>query len=475
MAQYDLIVRNGTVVTASDTIRCDIGIKDGRVAVLGRGLNDAAEIVEAAGKYVLPGGIDAHVHIEEPPFYGVLNADDFESASISAACGGTTTLIPFVQQEPGKALRLSVLDYHKKAEGKAVIDYAFHLILINATDQIVGQELPALVDDGYTSFKVYMTYDGMAMNDNQILRVLDVARRTGAMVMVHAENDHCIHWLAQKLSMQGDTSLAQFPKMAPMAVEREATHRVISLSEIIDVPVLLVHVSAREAMEQIKWARDRGLKIYGETCPQYLLLNEEMIAKPGWEGAKYLCAPPPRATANQDFLWRGIAAGTFQIVSSDHCSILFEGPGGKQAHGPNPHFRHVAPGIPGIEARLPLLFSEGVGRGRIDLNTFVAVTATNPAKIYGIYPRKGTIAVGSDADITIWDPEREVTIAKAMLHDRMDFTPYEGFNVRGWPIITISRGDIIYADGQPIAKLGRGRFLQCDRPEPARPLGRAAS
>ncbi|MEA2778958.1 MAG: dihydropyrimidinase [Rhodospirillaceae bacterium] len=472
--QFDLIIRNGTVVTAGDTVRCDIGVKDGRIAVLADALTGAADVVDATGKLVLPGGIDSHVHIDEPPFYGVVHADDFESASISAACGGTTTLIPFVQQETGKALRTSVQEYHKKAEGKAVIDYAFHLIVVDTSEQTVGQELPALVEDGYTSIKIYMTYEGMVLNDYQVLQVLDVARRTGAMVMIHAENDHCIHWLTQKLGATGDTSLAQFPKMAPMAVEREATHRAISLGEIIDVPVLIVHVSAREALEQIKWARDRGLKVYGETCPQYLFLDEELIAQPGWEGAKYLCAPPPRDKSNPDFLWQGIASGSFQVVSSDHCSFLFEGNHGKRANGPHPHFRHVAPGLPGIETRLPLLFSEGVGKNRIDLNTFVAVTATNAAKLYGLYPRKGTIAVGSDADLAIWDPEREVTITRDMLHDRMDFTPYEGFKVKGWPVMTFSRGEAVWRDGRPAGKPGRGRFLPCDRPELAKPLGRAA-
>jgi dihydropyrimidinase len=294
------------------------------------------------------------------------------------------------------------------------------------------------------------------------------------MVMIHAENDHCIHWMTKQLAATGDTSLAQFPRMAPMVVEREATHRAISLAELIDVPILLVHVSAREALEQIRWARERGLKVYGETCPQYLFLDRSRIEQAGWEGAKYLCAPPPRDRGNQDALWQGIAAGHFQVVSSDHCSFLFEGGSGKRAHGPQPHFRKVAPGVPGLEARLPLLFSEGVGKGRIDLNSFVRVTATNAARIYGLYPRKGTIAVGSDADIAIWDPEREVTIRKSMLHDRMDFTPYEGFAVKGWPEITLSRGEAVWRDGEPCGKPGRGRFLACDKPEPAKPLGRVA-
>jgi dihydropyrimidinase len=262
--------------------------------------------------------------------------------------------------------------------------------------------------------------------------------------------------------------------MAPMAVEREATHRAIALAEIVDVPILLVHVSAREALEQIKWGRDRGLKVYGETCPQYLLLTKDHIAQAGWEGAKYLCAPPPRDRGNADFLWQGLAGGLFQLLSSDHCSFRFESQEGKKAHGPHPHFHKVAPGVPGIETRLPLMFSEGVGKGRIDLNAFVALTATNAAKMYGLYPRKGTIAVGADADIAIWDPEREVTIRHDILHDNMDYTPYEGMTVKGWPVVTFSRGEAVWRDGKPAGKPGRGRFLPCERPEPARPLGRSA-
>jgi len=473
MAQLDLLIRNGTVVTAGDVVRCDIGVKDGRIAVLGRDLDGAAETVDAADKLILPGGVDAHVHVDEPPFDGVVNVDDFRAATRSAACGGTTTIVPFVRQEAGKGLRQSVNAYHAKAEGNALIDYAFHLMITDTSDQVLGQELPALVEDGYSSFKIYMTYEGFALNDRQILEVLATARRSGAMVMIHAENDHCIHWLAKQLSASGDTSLAQFPRMAPMPVEREATHRAITLAEIVDVPILLVHVSAREALEQIKWARDRGLKVYGETCPQYLLLTKDHIARDGWEGAKYLCAPPPRDAGNADALWHGLANGLFQLLSSDHCSYRLESKQGKKAHGPHPHFRKVAPGLPGIETRLPLVFSEGVGKGRIDLNTFVAVTATNPARMYGLYPRKGTIAVGADADLAIWDPEREVTIRHELLHDNMDFTPYEGLTVKGWPVATFSRGEAVWRDGQPAGQPGRGRFLPCERPEPAKPLGRS--
>jgi len=462
MSELDLVVRNGTVVTASDTIDCDIGIKDGRVAVLGRGLSGARETLDAAGRLVLPGGIDSHVHIDEPPFYGVVNADDFESGTISAACGGTTTIIPFAQQERDRPLRPVIDAYHEKARGKAAIDYAFHVILVDPNRQVVGQELPALIADGYTSFKLYMTYDGMAVDDRGILETLTVAREHGALTMIHAENDHCIHYLAHRLEAEGKSAIEHYPEMAPMPVEREATHRAISLAEVARAPVLLVHVSAREALDQIRWAQDRGLRVYGETCPQYLFLSEEDLRRPGWEGAKYLCAPPPRDRDNPEALWRGIARGNFQVLSSDHCSFLFESREGKK-RAPEPHFRRVAPGVPGIETRLPLVFSEGVGGGRIDLNTFVAVAATNTAKLYGLYPRKGTIAVGADADLAIWDPDLEVTIGADRLHDNMDFTPYEGRTVRGWPVTTIARGEIVWHEGEVRAQPGRGRFLPCDR------------
>ena len=467
MSGLDLVIRNGTVVTASDKINCDVGIKDGAVALLGNGL-EAAETIDATGKLVLPGGVDSHVHLAERPFFGVTSADDFESGSISAACGGTTTVIPFAEQIKGEPLRAALDEYHEKATGKAVIDYAFHMMITEVNQQVLGQELPALVEDGYTSLKVYMTYDGMVLNDREILDVLGVARETGAMVMIHAENDHCIHWLTDKLNREGKSALENYPDMAPAPVEREATHRAITLGEIADVPVLIVHVSASEAADQIEWGQRRGIKVFGETCPQYLFLSDEHIRQPGWEGAKYMCAPIPREVTNQNRLWQGIANGVFQVFSSDHCAFLFESDSGKKAHG-TPHFRHVAPGVPGIEARQALLFSEGVGKGRIDLHDFVALCSTNAAKIYGLYPRKGTIAVGADADIAIWDAEREVTLSTNMLHDAMDYTPYEGMKVRGWPVTTVSRGEVVCHEGEMLATPGRGKFLRCEKSELARP------
>jgi len=463
MADFDTVIRNGRVATASDVFDCDIGIKDGKVAALSKELTDAAQVVDASGKFVLPGGIDAHVHLDEPPFFKALLNDNFETGTIAAAHGGTTTIMSFAQQEKGRTLRASLQDYHQKAEGKAVIDYSFHIILTDPNEQVIGQEMPALIEDGYTSYKCFMAYDG-ALNDGQILSTMDTAKRHGALVMIHAENEHCIHHLCGKILDEGNTSLDHFPQIAPMAVEREATHRAITLSEIKDVPILLVHVSAREAMDQIRWGQERGLKIYGETCPQYLFLTDEVYRKEGWEAAKYICSPPPRDRDNPDALWRGIANGVFQVVSSDHNAFQFEGEVGKKIGGHSkPHFRKVPPGIPGIEPRLALMFSEGVNGNRIDINTFVAVTATNPAKIYGLYPRKGTIAVGSDADIAIWDPNKKVTISHEVLHEDVDFTPYEGIEVVGWPMTVFSRGQLLVADGEFVGATGGGEFLRCDR------------
>jgi dihydropyrimidinase len=474
MSMFDLVIKGGTVVTAADSISCDVGIRDGRVVALAGDLDGGAEVIDATGKLVLPGGIDSHCHIAEDGFYGVESVDDFQSGTVSAAFGGTTTIVPFAEQKRDKSLRAAIQDYHAKAEGKAVIDYAFHTILIDPDERVLGQELPALIEDGYTSYKVYMTYDGLAVDDNGILNLLEASKTHGAIVMIHAESDSCIHHLVAKLEAAGDTSLASYPLMAPQPVEREATHRAITLGELVDTPILLVHVSAAEAMEQIRWAQNRGLKVYGETCPQYLFVSEDQITQSGWEGAKFVCAPVPRDESNQAEIWNGLASGVFQVVSSDHCAFLFDSAVGKKvAGGDAPHFRQVPPGLPGIEARLPLMFSEGVGKGRIDLNTFVSVTATNAAKIYGLYPRKGTIAVGSDADIAIWDPHKQVTITVDDLHDAMDYTPYEGFEITGWPETVISRGDVIVRDGNLNAAPGRGAFLPCDRPDPSPPVGKA--
>lgn len=476
MEPFDLVVRNGTVATAGDVQRCDVGIRGGRVVALGEGLPSGREEIDATGLLVLPGGVDAHCHFDQPTGDGSVMADDFTSGTRSAACGGTTTVIPFACQMKGQSLRAAVEDYHRRADGKAVIDYAFHLIVTDPTEQVIGQELPALIRDGYTSFKIYMTYDSLKLNDRQILEVLDVARREGAMVMIHAENSDCIAWLTDKLELAGKTAPKYHAASRPMVVEREATHRAIALAELADVPVLIVHVSGAEAVEQIRWAQGRGMRIYAETCPQYLFLTADDLDRPGHEGTKCICSPPPRDKANQQVIWDGLQGGVFQVFSSDHAPFRYAGPDGKQVHGADAPFSKVPNGIPGVETRLPLLFSAGVGEGRITLEQFVALTAANPARLYGLYPRKGTIAVGSDADIALWDPEREVTISNGLLHHNVDYTPYEGLKVTGWPVLTLSRGTVVQRDGTLTAQPGRGEFLPCDLPAPARPrTGRAGA
>ncbi len=473
MSDFDLVIRGGTVATAADTAVCDVGIKDGIVAALGRHLGPGDCEIDAAEKLVLPGGIDSHCHIEQRSSAGVVCADDFYSATVAAAFGGTTTVIPFAAQHRGQSLRQVVNEYHAAAQPKAVIDYAFHLIISDPTAEVLGQELPALIKDGYTSFKVYMTYDLLQLDDGQMLDILALARREGAFVMVHAENYDMIRWLTARLLDRGLGAPRYHAVSHARLAEGEATNRVVALSQLLDVPILLVHVSAAEAIEVIRNAQTKGLKIYGETCPQYLFLTADDLTRPGLEGAKFCCSPPPRDQAGQEAVWNGLKNGTFQVFSSDHAPYRYDA-SGKLPHGDKTTFKDIANGVPGIELRLPLLFSEGVRGGRLDLNAFVALTATNHAKLYGLYPKKGTIAVGSDADIAIWDPAREVTVTAGMLHDNVGYTPYEGRHLHGWPVTVLSRGRVVVEEGRLAAHRGSGIFLPCALSDAARPAGRAA-
>ncbi|MCJ8143946.1 dihydropyrimidinase [Ancylobacter sp. A5.8] len=459
MAMFDTIIRGGRVSTAADTFLCDIGIRDGRIAALGTDLGEAREIIDASGKWVLPGGIDSHVHISQPSGDGIVMADDFESATRSAVIGGNTTVLPFCLQEKGKSLRAAVEAYHAKAEGQCYTDVSFHLILSDPTPQVLGQELPALVKDGYTSFKVFMTYEGLALNDRQILEVMEVARDTRALVMIHAENYDIIRFLTDKFEAEGKIAPRFHATSRPVIAEREATSRAISLAELSDVPLMVVHVSNREAMEEIRRARQRGLKIFGETCPQYLVLTENDLDGLNMEGAKYVCSPPPRDVDSQQACWEGLQQGVFSVFSSDHCPFRYDDPQGKLTPKGRTSFRWVPNGIPGVGARLPILFSEGVMKGRIDINQFVAVTATNHAKAYGLYPRKGTIAVGADADIAIWDPERRQTLTHDLLKDGSDYTPYEGLEITGWPVTTLVRGKVMVREGALEGAKGSGSYL----------------
>ena len=464
MTEFDLIIRGGTVATAADTFRSDVGITGGKIVALGASLDGAKQTIDASGKLVLPGGIDAHCHLDQPRAQGLASggaimADGFESGSLSAVFGGTTTIIPFAVQHRGESVRAAVEDYHRRAGGKAYIDYGFHLIVSDPTLPVLKDELPSLIAEGYASVKVYMTYEAMRLSDRQILDVLDVNQRAGALTMIHAENYECIAWLTEKLEAEGKTEPRYHEDSRPMAVEREATHRAITLSEVAEANLLIVHVSGRDAIEEIRRARARGVKIFAETCPQYLFLSTKDLALPDFLGAKCMCSPPPRDPANQAHVWQGIEDGLFDIFSSDHAPYRFD-EGGKLLYGPKISFSKVANGIPGLETRSALLFSEGVMTGRLDLNRFVALNSTNAAKLYGLHPQKGTIAVGADADIAIWDPERQVTITNDMLHHNVDYTPYEGRTLTGWPVTVLSRGQVICHEGELVGKRGHGQFLK---------------
>jgi len=454
--RFDFVIRGGRIVTASEDFVADIGISDGRIAMLGEGLPRGEEEIDARGLLVMPGGVDAHCHIDEPPYLNAQLADDFRSASLSAACGGTTTIMPFLNKVEGMSMAQSLADYRDKASA-SLIDFAFHVILRADAPEVVTDDVGALLRDGFSSLKLFMTYDGYQMEDGQILDVMAQVAEAGGIVMVHAENGRCIHWISNRLVYKGATALGNFRASAPAVVEREAVHRAISLAEISGARIMIVHVSSRDALEQIRWARGRGLPVLAETCPQYLVDLGDRIAGDGWEPSRYMCSPPPRGGDNAAGLWAGVRDNAFDILSSDHCPYRFDGPDGKRAFGNVPHFQHVPPGVPGLETRLPLLFEHGVKAGRIDLHAFVALTSTEPARIYGLHPRKGSLMPGADADIAIWDPDLPTTIRHDMLHDACDYTPFEGLEVSAWPVITLSRGEKLWDRGWTSPDFGRGR------------------
>lgn len=458
---FDLVIRNALVATASDSFHTDIGISQGRIVQLGKQLNRGIEEINAEGRVVTPGGVDAHCHLDEITSGPVRMADDFNTGTRAAVCGGTTTLIPFAAQQRGQSLRTAVEEYRQRAHGQAHVDYAFHLIVTDPTPEVLEHELPELIAEGFTSFKIYMTYDDMKLNDEQILDVLSVAKQHGALAMLHAENADCIQWLTRKLLAAGNTAPSFHASSRPMLVEREATHRAIALAELIDTPILIVHVSGKEAIEQIRWARALGLQVFAETCPQYLFLTaEDLGTDNSYHGARCVCSPPPRDTANQEIVWNGISDGLFTVFSSDHAPFRMDGTQGKRPDGREVSFDRIPNGVPGLETRMALLYSAGVLEGRISLQRFVELTATNPAKTYGLHPRKGTIAIGSDADLVIWD-EGLRTLRNDDLHHNVDYTPYEGMQLRAWPGLTLSKGLVLWRDGQFQPHPGHGSLLAC--------------
>lgn len=446
--KHDLVIRGARVVTSGTVSLCDIGIQQGRISALGTDLN-GKEVIEAEGLVAMPGGIDSHVHISQPSGPGIEMADDFASATCAAACGGNTTVMPFCLPEDGQTLRQAVADYLAKAEGACLTDVSFHLIVKSVDPVTLGQDLPALISMGFTSFKVFMTYQGMRLTDAEILQVMGVAREQGALTMVHAENEDAIEFLRDKAERAGQIEPVHHARTRPIPVEREATHRATTLAEVADVPVMIVHVSNGASLEEIQRAKARGVRVFAETCPQYITLTSNDLDRAGFEGAKWVCSPPPRDQAEQAAIWTGLEQGAFDVFSSDHCPFRFADPAGKDGPGARASFRNIPNGIPGIETRLPILFSEGVTKGRLSLETFAALTATNHARLYGL-ENKGAIAIGKDADIVLWDPTLTRTITQDILHHGSDYTPWEGFEVTGWPVRTILRGQTVMRDGEPV-------------------------
>jgi dihydropyrimidinase len=460
VSDFDQVIRGGVVVTGTDAVRADVGIRGEAIAAVGLDLETSgAKVVDAGGLLITPGGIDTHCHIEQLEPDGSSYEDTFGIASAACFAGGTTSVITFAAQFKGQRLGPVVAEYHRRA-ARGMVDYSFHQIINDPFDAVIAEDVPAIVASGIRSLKVFLTYDDVRVDDRQYLRVLAAARRTGALVTVHAENYEAIGWLTEALVKAGMTAPMYHSWGRPTVIEREATHRAIALAELIDQPIQIFHVSGPEPAEEIARAQARGLKVWGETCPQYLVLKAADMDRPGFEGAKFICSPAPRGKAESDGLWDAIRAGTIDVISSDHSGHSFSKEGvGKRKYGTDAPFTRIPNGVPGLAARLPIVFSEGVSKGRIDLQTFVRLTATNPAKLFGLYPRKGTIAPGVDADLVLWDPEKRVTITNSLMQHAIDYTPYEGLEVTGWPVTTIARGRTVMRDNLVMAEPGSGRFL----------------
>ena len=471
MQPFDLVICGGTVVTATDTMQADVGIRGETIAAVGRDLEKGKREINARGKLVLPGGVDSHSHIEQLSASGLMNADTFESATTSAAFGGTTTVISFAAQHVGMNLRKVVDDYHGAAHRGAVVDYAFHMILADPTEATLAKDVPALVKEGHSSLKVFMTYDRLRVDDEQLLDVLAAARDNNAFVCVHAENHGMITWMSKRLLKGGNTAPKFHAISHPRSAELEAFTRLITCAALVDQPIMIFHVSTAEGAAVIRQARGQGLKVFAETCPQYLLLSKEDLDKPGLEGGKWMFSPPAREKSDQEALWQALALGDLQVVSSDHAPYAYDKTG-KLAAGKGATFKQIPNGMPGLEARLPLMFDAMVSKGRFDVNRFVQWTSTEPAKIYGLHPRKGSIAVGYDADIAIWDPKKKVTFSDKTVRDRAGYSPWAGRTVMGWPVTVLLRGNVIVENGSLKVAPGSGQFLPREAGAAAEPLGR---
>ncbi|MGP1907248.1 dihydropyrimidinase [Metabacillus sp. JX24] len=464
------LIKNGTIVTASDTFQGDILIIGEQIAAIGLNLTEnGAEIIDANGCYIFPGGIDPHTHLDMP-FGGTVTKDDFETGTTAAAFGGTTTIIDFCLTEKGKPLKDAIQTWHKKSKDKAVIDYSFHLMISEINDRVLD-ELPSVIEEeGISSFKVFMAYKNVFQADDETLfRTLLTAKELGGLVMVHAENGDVIDYLTKKALEEGKTDPVYHALTRPPEVEGEATGRAAQLTGLAGSQLYVVHVSCAEAVEKIAEARSKGFDVWGETCPQYLVLDQSYLEKPEFEGAKYVWSPPLREKKHQDVLWNAMKTGVLQTLGSDQCSFDFNG----QKDLGKGDFTKIPNGGPIIEDRFSILFSEGVSKGRISINQFVDLTSTKAAKLFGLYPKKGTIAVGSDADLVLFDPAAERTISAATHHMAVDYNAFEGMEVKGVPVSVLSRGEFVVRDRQFAGKTGTGQYIK--RAKYGKQLGTAGS
>ncbi|MBQ7581411.1 MAG: dihydropyrimidinase [Lachnospiraceae bacterium] len=461
---YDLVIRNGRLVTEKGIVEADLAVLDGCIAnIMPRqgespqaGIGEAKETIDAAGQYVLPGGVDVHTHLDMPLRDGIKSADDFDTGTIAAAAGGTTTIVDYACQEPDGSLTDALKAWKEKAKG-ANVDYGMHMSLVRADDATLN-EMADMVSQGVTSFKIYLVY-GMRLNDEEICRVLNRSAHLGTLVTVHCENYGVIAYRTKKLLAAGKTEPKYHPVSRPDRCEGEAVNRVLQIAAMTDMaPVYIVHNTCRESIKCIEEARSMGHPVFAETCPQYLFLDDSLYELPDFEGAKYVMSPPLRSIADQEYLWEALKNGTLKVVATDHCPFPME----QKKIGLH-NFSQIPNGGTGIEERIPLMYSEGRKRG-LSYTAISKLTSTNPAKLFGMYPRKGTIRIGSDADLVLYDPDKQVTISHELLHENVDYTCYEGFTVDGYPTMTILRGQVLVQDGDFTGKKGQGQFIRRDLP-----------
>ena len=452
------LIKNGRIITAEQDYNADIYVDKDTITTIGAGLKEQADrVIDGTGKYVIPGGIDVHTHLDMP-FGGTTSADDFESGTKAAAFGGTTCLIDFAIQTKGQKMREALDIWWKKGENKATVDYGLHMIVTDLPDAHL-EDMNDMVREGVTSFKLFMAYPGVLMvDDATIFKALRQTASNGALVCMHAENGSVIDVIVKRALAEGKTAPIYHGLTRPTSAEGEAVNRAIALAEMAGAPVYIVHLSSNDALEKVAEARDKGLPAYAETCPQYLFLSIEDLDRPNFEGAKYVFTPPLREKWHQEKLWEGLRKNTLQVVSTDHCPFCFK----EQKELGRGDFTKIPNGGPGIENRLQLLFDGGVNKKRITVNRWVEVVSTTPAKMFGLYPHKGTIAVGSDADIVVWDPNKEHVISAQTHHMKVDYSMFEGFKVNGNAETVLSRGEVIVEHGKFLGKTGRGRFIKRD-------------